>query len=269
MALRSRPAQGEQTTLEERKRRAGQRLVVGFPGTSPSTEFKRFCGEVQPAGFILFRRNVEEPAQVRELNRELQSLVPDRVPPLLTVDQEGGRVLRIRETPWPALRTVGNLDDPATTGRFARTLAEELRALGFNLDFAPVADVDSNPANPIIGDRSFGRDPAMVARHVRVFVEAAQDSGLICCAKHFPGHGDTSVDSHKDLHRRGMSGRGAHRAVPFRSAIQAGVGTIMTATSCFPPTTKSAPPPSRPASSTACSASSSATAVWSSATTWR
>lgn len=236
MALRSRPAQGEQTTLEERKRRAGQRLVVGFPGTSPSREFKRFCGEVQPAGFILFRRNVEEPAQVRELNRELQSLVSDRVPPLLTVDQEGGRVLRIRETPWPALRTVGNLDDPATTARFARTLAEELRALGFNLDFAPVADVDSNPANPIIGDRSFGRDPAMVARHVRVFVEAAQDSGLICCAKHFPGHGDTSVDSHKDLPivEKERPDVEHTELVPFRSAIQAGVGTLMTAHVLFP-----------------------------------
>lgn len=236
MALRSRPAQGEQTTLAERKRRAGQRLVVGFPGSEPSRAFKRFCRRVKPAGFILFKRNVEEPAQVRELNRELQSLVPDRFPPLLSVDQEGGRVLRIRETAWPALRTVGNVDDLATTRRFAHALSDELRAMGFNLDFAPVADVDSNPANPIIGDRSFGRSPQQVSRHVQAFVRAAQSNGLICCAKHFPGHGDTHLDSHKDLPivEKDRPDVEHVELVPFRGAISAGVGTIMTAHVVFP-----------------------------------
>lgn len=231
-----RPAQGEQTTLWERKRRAGQRLVVGFPGLSPSPEFKRFCAQVEPAGFILFARNVEEPAQVRELNRELTSLVPDRVPPLLSVDQEGGRVLRIKETAWPPLRTVGNLDHPPTTRDFARALAQELRAMGFNLDYAPVADVDSNPANPIIGDRSFGRDPAMVARHVAAFVDEAQSHGLICCAKHFPGHGDTTVDSHKDLPvvEKERPEVEQTELVPFRAAVGAGVGCVMTAHVVFP-----------------------------------
>ena len=231
-----RPAQGEQTTLWERKRRAGQRLIVGFPGHAPSEPFKRFCAEVQPAGFILFARNVAEPAQVRELNRELTSLVPDHAPPLLSIDQEGGRVLRVRETAWPPLRTVGNVDDEQTTRAFARGLALELRAMGFNLDFAPVADVDSNPANPIIGDRSFGRRPADVARHVVAFIDEAQSQGLICCAKHFPGHGDTTVDSHKDLPvvEKERPDIEQTELVPFRAAAAAGVGCVMTAHVVFP-----------------------------------
>ena len=231
-----RPGQGEGTTLAERKRRAGQRLVLGFPGHNPSPEFRSLCAEVQPAGFILFARNVDEPAQVRELNRELQGLVPARLPPILSVDQEGGRVLRVKETRWPALRSVGNVADLATTRRFAAALAEELRALGFNLDFAPVADVDSNPDNPIIGDRSFGRRPDQVARHVSAFIHEAQGRGLICCAKHFPGHGDTSVDSHLALPIVEKERPDVHQVElpPFRAAIEAGVGCIMTAHVVFP-----------------------------------
>ncbi len=232
----SRAAMGEQTSLAERKRRAGQRLVVGLPGLQPGADFKAFCAEVQPAGFILFGRNVAEPAQVRELNRELVSLLSDRLPPFLSVDQEGGRVQRIRETTWPSMRTVGNFDDEALTRQLARALADELRALGFNLDFAPVADVDSNPANPVIGDRSFGRQPDRVARQVTAFVQEAQAAGLICCAKHFPGHGDTSVDSHKDLPVVDKDRRDVEQVElpPFQAAIAAGVGCIMTAHVMFP-----------------------------------
>lgn len=229
-------AYGEQTTLAERKRRAGQRLVVGLAGASPDPGFRSFVEAASPAGFILFKRNVEEPAQVRELNRELASMVRPDSPALLSVDQEGGRVQRVREVAWPPLRTLGNVDHLPSTQQFARALADEVRALGFNLNFAPCADVDSNPANPVIGDRSFGRDPASVARHVAAYVHATQARGLIACAKHFPGHGDTHVDSHLDLPIVEKDWPELQRTelVPFRAAVQAGVGVVMTAHVVFP-----------------------------------
>ncbi len=151
---------GENTSLWDRKRRAGQRLLFGIAGTAPSPEEKELIAETHPCGFVLFARNIEEPAQVRELNRELLSLLPASMPPLLTIDQEGGRVQRVRATAWPAMRTVGNAGDTARTKALARAIGDEVRALGFNVDWAPVADVDSNPKNPVIGDRSFSSDPA-------------------------------------------------------------------------------------------------------------
>jgi beta-N-acetylhexosaminidase len=227
---------GEQTTLADRKRAAGQQLILGFEHPHVDDDTRRLVAELQPAGFILFARNVVEPAQVRELNRELASLVDPAAPALISVDQEGGRVQRIREpaTPWPPMRTVGQAE--VHTAEIATAIAVELRAMGFNLNFAPVADVDSNPANPVIGDRAFGRDPAEVARHVRAFVTAHQAAGIIACAKHFPGHGDTHLDSHHalpsvdvdlpELMRREL--------VPFAAAVQAGVGTLMSAHVIFP-----------------------------------
>ena len=227
---------GGKTSLSERKTRAGQRLILGFSGPEIDAEFRELVREVRPAGFILFSRNVLDPLQVRELNRELAGLVEMGRPTLLTVDQEGGRVQRVRDpaTCWPPMRTVGAHGD--VTRRVSRGLAEELLAMGFNLNFAPVADVDSNPDNPVIGDRSFGRDPAEVAQHVSAFIQAHQDCGMVACAKHFPGHGDTALDSHLDLPvvSKTREALMACEWVPFREAIRAGVGSIMTAHVVFP-----------------------------------
>lgn len=229
-------AVGEATSLADRKRRAGQRLLIGFERPFVDDDLRRLVREVRPAGFILFARNVEDPAQVRELNRELASLVDAHDPALIAVDQEGGRVQRVRDpaTVWPPMRVVGRADH--LTADLSRALARELRAMGFNLNLAPVADVDSNPDNPIIGDRAFSHDAHQTARHVAAFVEAHQAEGLIATAKHFPGHGDTHLDSHlalpsveielSDLERREL--------VPFRAAVKAGVGAIMTAHVVFP-----------------------------------
>ncbi len=227
---------GEQTTLAERKRRAGQRLVLGLPGPEVDAEFRELVREVRPAGFILFARNVVHPAQVRDLNRELGELVGGSAPALLTVDQEGGRVQRVRDpaTCWPPMRGVGAYGD--VTDRVSRGLARELRAMGFNLNFAPVADVDSNPDNPVIGDRSFGRDPMEVARHVTSFIQAHQEEGVAACAKHFPGHGDTALDSHLDLPvvTKSRAELMACEWVPFVEAIKSGVRSVMTAHVVFP-----------------------------------
>ena len=231
-----RAATGEQTTLAERKRRAAQRLILGFEGTSPSAEFKRYVSSAPPAGFILFARNIEEPEQVLELNRELASLVPDHAPALLSVDQEGGRVLRVRDTAWPPMRWLGNIDDPAVTRQTAASMGGELRAMGFNLDWAPVADVDSNPANPVIGDRSFSRDPQTVARHVNAFLDGLHDVGVMGSVKHFPGHGDTSTDSHLELPvvDKDVGDLEECEMLPFRSAIAHGVEIVMSAHVMFP-----------------------------------
>ncbi len=224
-------AVGEQTTLAERKRRAGQRLFIGLQGYAVTDELRKVVAELQPAGFVLFARNVAEPGQVRELNRELADLVRDDSPALLAVDQEGGRVQRIREpaTRFPPMRTVGQAR--SKTAAISRAMAGELRAMGFNVNFAPVADVDSNPDNPIIGDRSFGRDPREVAGHVSAFIKAHQEAGVIACAKHFPGHGDTETDSHLTLPvvRRDADSLRQIELPPFREAVRAGVGSVMSA----------------------------------------
>ncbi len=229
---------GLTTSTADRKRRAGQRLVIGIAGTSLTGDERAWIKECQPGGFVLFGRNIEEPRQVRELNRELASLVNADVPPIRCVDQEGGRVQRIKApaTVWPPMRWVGNVDDTRLTASVARALARELRAMNFDLDFAPVADVDSNPKNPIIGDRAFSSRSANVAKHAAAFVTAMQDEGCIACAKHFPGHGDTATDSHLELPvvEKDPPDIEAVELPPFKACIQAGVGTIMTAHVVFP-----------------------------------
>jgi beta-N-acetylhexosaminidase len=229
-------ATGEQTTLEDRKRRAGQRLILGLRGPGIDDDFRELVATVKPAGFILFARNVEEPSQVRELNRELASLVPSAHPALLSVDQEGGRVQRVRETLWPPMRTVGNVDDEAASRNFGRALADEVRALGFNVNWAPCADVDSNPDNPVIGDRAFGRSPEAVARHVVAVMQGLHAGGVVGCVKHFPGHGDTNVDSHLDLPvvDKDVGDIARCELLPFAAAVRAGVGMVMTAHVLFP-----------------------------------
>ncbi len=229
-------ARGEATTLADRKRRAGQRLMIGFEGPAVSDDLRRLAREIRPSGFVLFARNVVEPAQVRELNRELRSLSEPAAPALRCVDQEGGRVQRIGEpaTAWPAMRLVGR--EGRSVAAVARAMAAELRAMEFDLDFAPVADVDSNPANPVIGDRSFGDRSADVAAHVRTFVAALQEEGIAACAKHFPGHGDTAQDSHAELPvvEREERDLRAVEVPPFAAAVEAGVASVMTAHVVYP-----------------------------------
>ena len=207
--------------------------------------------EIKPAGFILFSRNVEDPAQVRELNRELHALLPPELPPLLSVDQEGGRVQRVKEgaTAFPPLRWVGNTGDPELVRQHAIALAREVAALGFNVNWSPVTDVDSNPDNPVIGDRAYSRSAAEVAACVETCVEATQSMGLMSCAKHFPGHGDTSQDSHEVLPivEKEAPDLSEVELLPFRAAIRAGVAAVMSAHVVFPawdperPATMSAP----------------------------
>jgi len=219
-------------TRQDLRRAAGHCIICGFDGTSLSAELKEVLDEVQPAGVILFARNIESLEQVCELNRELKASRPgDRL--LASVDQEGGRVARVRApaSEWPAMGKLGLLDDEALVRRVGAAIADELRALNFDVDYAPVLDVATNPKNPVIGDRSFGGDAKTVARLGAAFISGLQERGVGGCGKHFPGHGDTDKDSHLELpfveHELGRL-----REVewpPFSAAIRAGVGAIMTA----------------------------------------
>jgi beta-N-acetylhexosaminidase len=220
----------------------GQLLFAGFEGTELPEDLARLVRAGRVGGVVLFARNLRDPEQVRDLVARLHDLAPGDTPLCVSIDQEGGRVQRLRApwTEWPPMRRLGERDDPAETARVARALARELSDLGIDLDFAPVVDVDTNPANPVIGDRSFGRDAERVARHATAFIEAMQGAGVGACAKHFPGHGDTHEDSHVALPRVDHSlGRLREvELVPFRAAARAGVASIMTAhvlLPCFDP----------------------------------
>ncbi|MEM9176147.1 MAG: beta-N-acetylhexosaminidase [Myxococcota bacterium] len=215
----------------------GQLLFVGFPGHDVPEDLAALVRAGRVGGVILFKRNVRDPGQVRRVVAELHALAPDDAPLVVALDQEGGRVQRLRApwTEWPPMRALGRRG-PEETARFARALAVELRDCGFDLDFAPVVDVDSNPANPVIGDRSFGGTPEIVSAHATAFIEAMQDEGVAACAKHFPGHGDTNVDSHLALPKLDLD-LGRLREIelpPFRAAVEAGVASVMTAHVLFP-----------------------------------
>jgi beta-N-acetylhexosaminidase len=180
---------------------AGQVLVAGFPGREAPPELQKAAGRGELGGFVLFKRNLGSAAEVADLTRALHTAFPADAPPFVAVDQEGGRVQRLGPPvlQLPPMRELGAIDDPALTEALAERLGAQLQALGFNLDFAPVLDVDSNPRNPVIGDRSFGAEPERVARHGMAFARGLERGGVLSCAKHFPGHGDTALDSHLAL----------------------------------------------------------------------
>ena len=148
--------------------------------------------EFDLGGVILFGRNVEAPEQVAQLTYDAQALTREW-PLWVSVDQEGGRVARLRApfTQWPPMRTLGRSGDAQLAERFARALASELTAVGVSLDYAPVLDVHTNPHNPVIGDRALSDDPEVVARLGATIIRTLQAHGLAACGKHFPGHGDT------------------------------------------------------------------------------
>lgn len=210
----------------------GQLLVGGFVGETLPAWYERALRQRRRGGAILFRRNVLELASTAALCEQVRDAAGD-LPPFLGVDQEGGRVTRL-PAPFltlPAARKLGATGDVALVRRAAAAVGVELAALGFNLDFAPILDVDSNPSNPIIGDRAFGADPDSVARFGLAFVDGLQGAGVLACGKHFPGHGDTNVDSHLGLPviEHGRARLDAVELAPFRAAAKADLATMMTA----------------------------------------
>jgi len=211
----------------------GQLLFAGFEGLAVPDDLGALIEQGRIGGVVLFARNVASPEQMRALVDDLHTRAPAEAPLTVAIDQEGGRVQRCRApwTEWPPMRRLGEADDRNDTGAVARALGCELSDLRIDLDFAPCVDLDDGPSESIIGDRSFARAPEVVARHAVAFVEAMQGAGVGACAKHFPGHGSTRVDSHFDLPRLDSSREQllADELVPFAAAARAGVASIMTA----------------------------------------
>lgn len=222
------------------KWQVGQRFVVGFAGTEAPESLKKLVREYQVGNFILFKRNVKSRDQLRRLCQELQDLAMEYtgLPAFITIDQEGGTVTRLPEdcaiTPTAmALAATGCVENAYEAGRITGC---ELSALGVNFNLAPVMDVNSNPQNPVIGARSYGDDPALCAAFGSAAIRGLQAGGAMSCAKHFPGHGDTAVDSHLGLPRveKTLDELEACEFIPFRAAIEAGVSAIMTTHILFP-----------------------------------
>jgi beta-N-acetylhexosaminidase len=210
----------------------GQLLIGSLPGTTITPELRSIAREFSLGGVILFGRNIEAPEQVAELSHDVQGLAAE-LPLWVSVDQEGGRVARLRApfTEWPPMAVLGRSGDAGLARRFGAALAAELRAVGVTLDYAPVLDIHTNPRNPVIGDRALAEDAAGVARLGVAIIEGLQGAGVAACGKHVPGHGDTSVDSHLELPLVEHPPDRIRRVecVPFIEAIRAGVAFIMTA----------------------------------------
>lgn len=218
-------------------RAAVSRLMLGgLPGTELDPDTRRLHADVPFAGVTLFRHNTADPEKLRALVRELHDL--DRAaPPLVAIDHEGGRVHRLSTpfTHFPAAATVAG-GGYRLVGAVATAMARELAAVEIDLTFAPVLDVASNPANPIIGDRAYGATPEAASRSALAAFRATRAVGLLTCGKHFPGHGDTATDSHLELPVVARDRRALARTeLPsFRAAIAARIPMLMTAHVHYP-----------------------------------
>ncbi len=211
---------------------AGQVLVAGFEGSEAPNELLRPCARGELGGIILFRRNLASVHQVSALIARFAGASPPDLPLLVAVDQEGGRVARLGPPvlKLPPMRALAGLGDPALTRRCGELLGRQLAALGFTIDLAPVLDVDTNPQNPVIGDRSFAADPGTVIAQAGAFARGLGEGGVLRCGKHFPGHGDTDLDSHLALPRlaHARARLDAIELAPFR-ALAGELDAILTA----------------------------------------
>lgn len=221
---------------EDLERQAARMFTVGFDGKTLSSDLKGLLDR-GVGGVVFFARNVGTPEEVFELTRAIKRHAGR--PVLIAVDQEGGRVARLRQgfTPIPSMRAVGAAGDRELCRALGRVLGRELRAVGFDLNFAPILDVDTNPDNPIIATRSFGRSAALVSSMGTALLEGIQSAGVGACGKHFPGHGDTNQDSHRELPRlsHDLGRLNDVELPPFRAAVEAGIAAIMTAHVIFEP----------------------------------
>ncbi len=213
---------------KELRKKIGQLFLVGFEGRSQTPALKELITRYHVGGIILFARNISEPLQAWELLRSFKSRDL-----LRAIDHEGGRVQRLQApvTHFPPARNIGLTGSTKIAFDAGFAQARELVALGFNLNFAPVLDIHTNPVNRVIGDRAFAADPDTVARLGSATIKGMQAAGIATCGKHFPGHGDTRDDSHEVLPRlrHGGAALKARELIPFEAAIRAGVDAMMTA----------------------------------------
>jgi beta-N-acetylhexosaminidase len=213
---------------------AGQRLMAGFKGMVLDDELRFLIDELCVGGFILFKRNVSDPSQLAELCEAAQAYAVEvgNPPPMIAIDQEGGPVARLGPpfTVFPGNRAIGEARSETAAREFGTTAARELREVGINMNLAPVLDVvPKGLDSPVMADRVFGQDPELVAELGNIVIGALQENGVAATAKHFPGIGRTTVDSHVDLpyvdtERRTLD---SSDLVPFAAAIRSGVAAVM------------------------------------------
>ncbi|MBI5788404.1 MAG: beta-N-acetylhexosaminidase [Candidatus Schekmanbacteria bacterium] len=220
------------------KAKIGQLLLIGFDGCEFTPELEHYLDQYSPGGVILFKRNYQNRQQLIKLCSELQSWAKKQFPAIplfIAVDHEGGRVQRFRSE-FTLLPPAGTIKSAQEAYRIGKTMGRELTGAGINMNLAPVLDVNSNPQNPIIGDRSYGSTPERVIELALPLMLGMMEEGLIAVGKHFPGHGDTSLDSHlalptvdaaPDILRQ-------RELAPFAAAIGNGLPAIMTAHVLYP-----------------------------------
>lgn len=222
------------------KQAIGQLFMIGIPGATVDGASEALLKRWQIGNIVLFARNLKDGVQAARLTDDLQRLITAEtgIRAYISADQEGGIVLRLVDgaTPFPGNMAVGATGKPEFAEQIAYAIGRELLALGINMNLAPVLDVNNNPKNPVIGVRSFGTDPARVARFGRAAVRGYKRAGIACVAKHFPGHGDTEADSHTSLPTipRDLGELEKCELLPFRAAIEEGLDAVMTAHIAFP-----------------------------------
>ena len=215
----------------------GQHLIVGIQGLTLSHEEKKFLVEEDGGGVVLFRRNCQDIQQLSQLCEEIQSLssnTASKLPFFIGIDMEGGRVHRLPSPPfthWPALQKLGELDSPQMAFQFAFSMARELKALGINLNFAPCLDTLSEPRNEVIGDRALSQSSRQVTQLGSAILRGYLKAELLSCAKHFPGHGNTLLDSHKALPKETQTWEELQKrdVQPFEKAFRSQLKMVMTA----------------------------------------
>lgn len=218
----------------------GQCIMVGFPGTQLDADFIALVREYKIGNVVLFKHNVENLTQLKQLCSDIQELVLGQTghPAFIGIDQEGGSVVRLPEDGInvPAAMALSATDDPENAYQAAALSATQLRALGINFNFAPSADINTNPNNPIIGARSFGQSAQQVTPYVLAALRAYQEAGILAAVKHFPGHGDTSSDSHIALPciEKTLEEIQTQELIPFQAAIDSGCQAVMTSHILFP-----------------------------------
>ncbi len=213
----------------------GQLMFMGVSSTKLTTDEKKFITSNNIGGIVLFARNVESPEQIHSLCTEIQKLrhdLPDKSPFYIGIDMEGGRVQRLKSpfTQWPSLQKLGALNSPSLCFQFSYCMGKELKSVGINLDFAPCLDVLTNPKNTVIGDRSLSSDPEMVSKLSSALVRGYLKSEIMSCVKHFPGHGNTLLDSHFDLpiESSDLNRLNEIELLPFKKAFKSRVDMVMT-----------------------------------------
>lgn len=214
----------------------GQMFMIGISGHKLTDEEKNFIVENDIGSIILFARNVSTPEQILNLTNEIQALAddtPSGLPFLISIDMEGGRVARLKSpfTIWPPMKNLGDIDSPQLAFEVHYAMGLEMQAVGINMDFSPCVDVLLNPENEIIGDRAFSSDPEVVGKIASGVIRGFKKAGIVSCAKHFPGHGFTKIDSHFDLpvDPRTWAELLKNEVIPYPKTFKSKVEFLMTA----------------------------------------